>query len=96
MGQEQHRGRCQVLPPPIPVEGFVDVPVIFIVENNGYAMGTAISRGTTMAHDICSKAIGYGIDSAVIEGMDVLDVYRGMKPFVENCREKSRPGSTGW
>ncbi|MHC5025776.1 MAG: pyruvate dehydrogenase (acetyl-transferring) E1 component subunit alpha [Planctomycetota bacterium] len=72
--------------------GLLDVPVIFIVENNGYAMGTAISRGTTMAHDICSKAIGYGIDSAVIEGMDVLDVYRGMKPFVENCREKSRPG----
>ena len=49
-----------------------DVPVIFVVENNGYSMGTSIHRGTTMAHELKSKAIGYGIDAAVVEGMDVL------------------------
>jgi pyruvate dehydrogenase E1 component alpha subunit len=71
--------------------GLFDLPVIFCVENNGYSMGTAISRGTTMGHDIGSKAIGYGIDSAVIDGMDVLKVYEGMKPIVDKCRETSRP-----
>lgn len=71
--------------------GLFDLPVIFVVENNGYSMGTAISRGTTMGHDISTKALGYGIESAVIDGMDVRKVYDGMKPLVDWCREKSRP-----
>ena len=69
----------------------LDLPVIFIVENNGYAMGTSISRGTSMGHDITKKAVGYGMDHAVIEGMDVMEVYNGMKPIVDHCRESSRP-----
>jgi len=71
--------------------GLLDLPVIFIVENNGYSMGTSIARGTTMAHDITVKALGYGMDSAVIDGMDVLSVYDGMKPVVDKCRADSRP-----
>ncbi|MFK7960721.1 MAG: pyruvate dehydrogenase (acetyl-transferring) E1 component subunit alpha [Phycisphaerales bacterium] len=71
--------------------GILDLPVIFIVENNGYSMGTSIARGTTMAHDITVKALGYGMDSAVIDGMDVMSVYDGMKPVVDKCREESRP-----
>ncbi len=71
--------------------GLLDLPVIFIVENNGYSMGTSIARGTTMAHDITVKALGYGMDSAVIDGMDVLTVYDGMKPVVDKCRAESRP-----
>jgi pyruvate dehydrogenase E1 component alpha subunit len=71
--------------------GVLNLPVIYCCENNGYSMGTAISRGTTMGHDITTKAIGYGMDSAVIEGMNVISVYNGMKPIVEKCRETSRP-----
>ena len=71
--------------------GLMDLPVIFIVENNGYSMGTSIARGTTMAHDLTSKALGYGMDSAVIEGMDVCSVYDGMKPVADKCRAESRP-----
>ena len=71
--------------------GVLNLPVIFICENNGYSMGTAIGRGTTMGHEITAKAIGYGMDSAVIEGMDVINVYNGMKPVIEKCRETSRP-----
>jgi pyruvate dehydrogenase E1 component alpha subunit len=69
----------------------LDLPVIFVVENNGYSMGTAIGRGTAMGHDITTKAVGYGMDSAVIEGMDVMSVYNGMKPVVDHCRSESRP-----
>jgi len=71
--------------------GLFDLPVIYVVENNGYSMGTSIGRGTTMAHDLSKKADAYGIESAVIEGMDVLNVYNGMKPIVDYCREESRP-----
>ena len=35
--------------------GLFDIPVIFIVENNGYSMGTAIARGTTMAHSLVTR-----------------------------------------
>ncbi len=44
-----------------------------------------------MAENIPAKAASYGIDSASIDGMDVLKVYDGMKPMVEECRETSRP-----
>ncbi len=71
--------------------GVLDLPVIFCCENNGYSMGTAISRGTTMGHDITKKAIGYGMESAVIDGMDVLSVHHDLKAIVERCRERSRP-----
>jgi pyruvate dehydrogenase E1 component alpha subunit len=71
--------------------GVLDLPVIFVCENNGYSMGTSISRGTTMGHEITAKAGGYGMESAVIDGMDVVSVYNGMKPLVDRCRESSRP-----
>jgi len=71
--------------------GLFDLPVIFCVENNGYSMGTSITRGTTMGDDITKKAIGYGMDSAIIDGMDVMNVYNGMRPVVDACRENSRP-----
>lgn len=71
--------------------GLFDLPVLFCVENNGYSMGTAISRGTTMGHDITKKAIGYGIDATTVDGMDVLKVYDAMKRMADHCRENSRP-----
>ncbi|MCC6676821.1 MAG: pyruvate dehydrogenase (acetyl-transferring) E1 component subunit alpha [Phycisphaerales bacterium] len=72
--------------------GLWGLPVIFVVENNGYSMGTAIERGTTMAHDLTKKADAYGIRSAVIDGFDVLDLYDGFKPLVDWCREHQKPG----
>ncbi|MCA9300774.1 MAG: pyruvate dehydrogenase (acetyl-transferring) E1 component subunit alpha, partial [Phycisphaerales bacterium] len=72
--------------------GLFDLPVIFIVENNGYSMGTAIDRGTTMADKLCLKAAGYGIEGVEIDGMDIRNIYDQFKPFADECREKSRPG----
>ncbi|MBX3356165.1 MAG: pyruvate dehydrogenase (acetyl-transferring) E1 component subunit alpha [Phycisphaeraceae bacterium] len=71
--------------------GLFNLPVIFIVENNGYSMGTSIHRGTTMGHDLSSKALGYGIDAEVIDGMDVLEVHAGMSKVVADARRRSRP-----
>jgi len=71
--------------------GLFDLPVVYVCENNAYSMGTSIERGTTMAHDLSIKAAAYGVDSALIDGMDILEVYSGMKAIIERCREKSRP-----
>ncbi len=71
--------------------GLMDLPVVFVVENNGYSMGTSIHRGTTQGHDLRSKASGYGIDSAIVDGMDVLETYHGMKTVIDDARARSRP-----
>jgi pyruvate dehydrogenase E1 component alpha subunit len=75
--------------------GLWSIPVIYIVENNKYSMGTAIERGTTMAHNLMAKAAAYGIEGLTIsdeEGLDVLKIYDKFKPFADECREKQRPG----
>jgi len=71
--------------------GLFDIPVIYIVENNGYSMGTAIARGTTMAHDLTKKAEAYGMRGEIIDGFDVIDLYDSFKPLVDWCRENQKP-----
>jgi len=56
-----------------------NLPIIFVVENNGYSMGTATHRGTAMAHDLSAKAKAYGMRYAECDGMDVLDTYNVFK-----------------
>ncbi len=75
--------------------GLWSLPVIYIVENNRYSMGTSIERGTTMAHNLLAKPAAYGMQGLKItedEGLDVLRLYDKFRPFVDECREKQRPG----
>ena len=73
--------------------GLFSLPVIYIVENNGYSMGTAIHRGTTMSDKLEAKAAAYGIESLTIEdGMDVCAIYDKFKPFADACRRDQKPG----
>ena len=71
--------------------GLYSIPVIYVVENNGYSMGTSIERGTTMAHDLMSKARAYGMEGRVVDGFDIIDLYDNFKPLVDGCREDQRP-----
>jgi pyruvate dehydrogenase E1 component alpha subunit/2-oxoisovalerate dehydrogenase E1 component len=71
------------------------LPVLFVCENNLYAMGTAL-RFTEAVMDIASKACAYNIPSAAVDGMDVLAVsdaaaraiaqVRSGAPFLLECR----------
>jgi pyruvate dehydrogenase E1 component alpha subunit len=65
------------------------LPTIFVVENNGYSMGTAVKRHTVA--EIVDRAKGYGMKSAVINGMDVFSVYEKMKEIADDVREHSEP-----
>jgi len=71
--------------------GLWDIPCIWVVENNGYSMGTAIERGTTMAHDLRKKSDAYGIRGEIIDGFDVINLYDQFKPLVDWCRENQKP-----
>lgn len=68
------------------------LPVIYVLENNGYSMGTAIHRHTANHENLTDRAKGYGIQAIKIDGFDVLNVYDQFKPFADACREDQRPG----
>ncbi|MCC6680149.1 MAG: pyruvate dehydrogenase (acetyl-transferring) E1 component subunit alpha [Phycisphaeraceae bacterium] len=68
-----------------------NLPVIFVLENNSYSMGTHIGRGTAMAEDLQAKAESYGIRYAECDGMDVLSVYDCFAEQVERTRGAENP-----
>ncbi len=65
------------------------LPCVYIVENNGYSMGTAANRHTV--GEIHERAKGYGMKSALFNGMDALTVYENMKAIADDVRENSIP-----
>ena len=66
------------------------LPVLFICENNLYAMGTALSRSQSQI-DLTVKATGYGMASAQINGMNVLAVHDATRQAIEHVREHGSP-----
>ncbi len=67
-----------------------DLPVIFIVENNGYGLSTP-SNEQFKCKSFADKAIGYGIEGISIDGNNVLKVYETIKNLAESIRENPRP-----
>jgi pyruvate dehydrogenase E1 component alpha subunit len=66
------------------------LPLIVIVENNRFGMGTAWERASSL-YDISQKALAYNMPSAVADGMDVLDMYRVTREAVERGRAGEGP-----
>ncbi|HEV2130622.1 MAG TPA: pyruvate dehydrogenase (acetyl-transferring) E1 component subunit alpha [Longimicrobiaceae bacterium] len=66
------------------------LPMIIIVENNRFGMGTAWERASSL-YDIAQKASAYAMPSAVADGMDVLDMYRVASEAVERARAGEGP-----
>jgi pyruvate dehydrogenase E1 component alpha subunit len=66
------------------------LPVIFVCENNLYAMGTRQSRVMAI-ENIADRAIAYGISGAVVDGNDVLAVYEATQKAVERARKGEGP-----
>lgn len=66
------------------------LPVLFVCENNRYAMGTALML-TESETDIYKKAAAYKINSKQIDGMDVIDVAKAAKRAVEDIKDGSGP-----
>jgi len=69
----------------------LSLPVIYVIENNGYSMGTAIHRHTANHENLLDRAKGYGIKGVEIDGMDIRDIYDAFKPLVDECRDLQRP-----
>ncbi len=67
-----------------------DLPVIFVVENNGYGLSTP-SNEQFRCKQFIDKAIGYGIEGVQVDGNNVLKVYEAVKKIAEEIRENPRP-----
>lgn len=66
------------------------LPVIFLCENNGYAVQTPASV-TTSVEDIAVRGIAYGVPSEIVDGQDVLAVYEATARAVERARSGDGP-----
>ena len=66
------------------------LPVIFVIENNQYAMGTAMKRSTS-SPDIYTRGQAFGIPGEAVDGMDVLAVKAAGEKAVAHCRAGQGP-----
>src|SRR5690606_7884443 len=67
-----------------------DLPVIFVIENNGYGLSTPTSE-QFKCKNLIDKGIGYGIEAVQVEGNNILEVYTTIKKYSDQIRKKHRP-----
>ena len=66
------------------------LPVIFVIENNQYAMGTSMKR-STKSETLFERGVAYGIPGEQVDGMDVLAVKAAGEKAVAHCRAGNGP-----
>jgi len=70
--------------------GLWRLPILFIIENNRYGMGTSVERSSAIK-DLCRRASGYNFSGLICNGMDVLDVREKVGAAAGLARERSTP-----
>lgn len=69
-----------------------DLPVIYIIENNGYSMGTSQARSSAHPEEgLAARAEGYNMEWDKIEGVSIYEIRAGVEKAVERAKKKSRP-----
>ena len=67
-----------------------DLPVLFIIENNGYGLSTPTNE-QYRCENLADKGVGYGMESHIIDGNNILEVYTKLEALVASMRENPRP-----
>ena len=67
-----------------------DLPVLFCIENNGYGLSTPTSEQYRCEH-LADRAKGYGMESHIIDGNNILDVFTKLSTIAQSVRERPRP-----
>lgn len=67
-----------------------ELPVIFMIENNGYGLSTPIEE-QFRCKQLADKAIGYGMKGLTIDGNNILEVYKTIKEAREYCIKEQKP-----
>ncbi|MFY0630944.1 MAG: dehydrogenase E1 component subunit alpha/beta [Flavobacteriaceae bacterium] len=66
------------------------LPVLFCVENNGYGLSTPTSEQYNCEH-IADRGVGYGMESHIIDGNNIQEVYSKVSQIAEDVRKNPRP-----
>ena len=72
------------------VSALWDLPVIYVIENNRYGMGTALDRASSVA-DLYQRGSAYGIPRREVNGMDLLAVRSVLGEAIDRARKEKRP-----
>ncbi|MNJ95053.1 2-oxoisovalerate dehydrogenase subunit beta [compost metagenome] len=67
-----------------------ELPVLFIVENNGYGLSTPTNE-QYRCENLADKGVGYGMESHIIDGNNILEVFTKLTDIVASLRENPRP-----
>ena len=67
-----------------------ELPVVFVVVNNQFGMGTALARHSAQT-DLSAKAAGFGVPGHQCDGMDVLDTHAVVSEALRRAREQRKP-----
>lgn len=67
-----------------------DLPVIFVIENNGYGLSTPTNE-QYRCENLADKGIGYGMESHIIDGNNILEIFTELQEIVASMRENPRP-----
>ena len=67
-----------------------DLPVIFVIENNGYGLSTPSEEQYRFKHFV-DKGPGYGIKAVQVDGNNILEVHRTIKELAEEIRKDPKP-----
>ena len=67
-----------------------DLPVMFCIENNGYGLSTPTTE-QYRCKDLADRAKGYGMESHIIDGNNIIDVYSKVSEIAKSIRENPRP-----
>ncbi len=67
-----------------------DLPVLFVIENNGYGLSTPTNE-QYRCENIADKGVGYGMESHIVDGNNVLDVYAKIVALKASMIENPRP-----
>lgn len=70
--------------------GVWDLPIIYIIENNQYGMGTSVERASAVP-DMSTKALAYGMEPKKVNGMDVIEVYEATKAAIDAIHDGQAP-----
>ena len=66
------------------------LPVVFVIENNKYGMGTSVNRSSA-GENLSDRGKAYGIKSEIVDGMDILAVRDAAIRAIEYCRSGKGP-----
>jgi pyruvate dehydrogenase E1 component alpha subunit len=68
-----------------------DLPVIYVIENNGYSMGTSQKRSSAYSEFLAKRAEGYGMAWDQFDGTDILNVRARTQVALERAHKESKP-----